>query len=163
VQVTRSERASSRLPRALADHTGETLTQVVVVALRERFEHERRKSRRQELIKEMTEIAERVKSMPVRDHRSARRSSATTSSERSTASRELDLLLRDTGFEVVPFDEQQVRLARRAWRRYGKGNHPAALDLGDCTSYALSKVTGEPLLFKGNDFSQTDVASVLAG
>jgi len=79
------------------------------------------------------------------------------------ASRELDLLLRDTGFEVAPFDEQQVRLARRAWRRYGKGNHPAALNLGDCASYALSKVTGEPLLFKGDDFSQTDVVSVLAG
>lgn len=53
------------------DRTGETLTQVVVVALRERFEQERRKSRRQELIEEMTEIAERVKGMPVRDHRSA--------------------------------------------------------------------------------------------
>lgn len=60
-----------RLARALADRTGETLTQVVVVALRERFEHERRKSRRQELIEEMKEIAERVRSMPVRDHRSA--------------------------------------------------------------------------------------------
>lgn len=81
---------------------------------------------------------------------------------RPEASRELDLLLRDTGFEVVPFDEQQVRLARRAWRRYGKGNHPAGLNLGDCASYALSKVTGEPLLFKGNDFSQTDVVSALA-
>jgi len=70
-EATRSEQASSRLPRALADRTGETLTQVVVVALRERFEHERRKSRRQELIEEMKEIAERVKTMPVRDHRSA--------------------------------------------------------------------------------------------
>jgi ribonuclease VapC len=63
----------------------------------------------------------------------------------------------------VPFDEQQVRLARRAWRRYGKGNHPAGLNLGDCASCALLKVTGEPLLFKGDDFSQTDVAAVLAG
>ncbi len=61
-----------RLARALADRTGETLTQVVVLALRQRFEQERRKSRRQELIEEMEEIAERVKAMAVRDHRSAK-------------------------------------------------------------------------------------------
>jgi ribonuclease VapC len=79
------------------------------------------------------------------------------------ASRELDLLLRDTGFQVVAFDEQQLRLARRGWRRFGKGNHPAGLNLGDCASYALSKMTGEPLLFKGGDFAQTDVVSALVG
>jgi antitoxin VapB len=60
-----------RLARFLADRTGETLTQTVVSALRERCERERRKSRRQELIEEMKDIAERVKAMPVRDHRSA--------------------------------------------------------------------------------------------
>ena len=78
---------------------------------------------------------------------------------RSEASRELDLLLSHTGFEFVPFDEEQLRLARRAWRKYGKGNHPAGLNMGDCASYALSKATGEPLLFKGSDFPQTDVVS----
>lgn len=60
-----------RLARALADRTGETLTQVVVLALRERFERERRKQRHRSLVDEMKEIAERVKSMPVRDRRSA--------------------------------------------------------------------------------------------
>ena len=47
--------------------------------------------------------------------------------------------------------------ARRAWRRYGKGRHPAGLNFGDCFSYALATLSGEPLLFKGNDFSQTDI------
>ncbi len=59
---------------------------------------------------------------------------------------------------VAPIDEDQIRLARQAWRRYGKGRHPAALNFGDCLSYALAAATGEPLLFKGDDFSRTDVA-----
>ena len=52
---------------------------------------------------------------------------------------------------------EHTKLARIAYRRYGKGNHPARLNLGDCFSYALSKATGEPLLFKGDDFTQTDI------
>ena len=51
--------------------------------------------------------------------------------------------------------------ARRAWRRFGKGNHPAALNFGDCFAYALAEATGEPLLFKGTDFARTDVAVAL--
>uniref|UniRef100_UPI0005BB7FD2 type II toxin-antitoxin system VapC family toxin n=1 Tax=Ensifer sp. ZNC0028 TaxID=1339236 RepID=UPI0005BB7FD2 len=47
--------------------------------------------------------------------------------------------------------------ARRAWRRFGKGRHPASLNYGDCFSYALATLSGEPLLYKGNDFSQTDI------
>ena len=58
-------------------------------------------------------------------------------------------------------EAEQLRFARRAWRKYGKGRHPAGLNLGDCASYALSKVTGEALLFKGNDFPRTDVESAL--
>ena len=49
------------------------------------------------------------------------------------------------------------RRRRRAWRRFGKGNHPAALDFGDCFAYALARTTGEPLLFKGEDFARTDI------
>lgn len=79
------------------------------------------------------------------------------------AVRELDLLLASGRFEVVPFDEEQLRLARRAWRRFGRGNHPAGLNMGDCASYALAKWAGEPLLFKGNDFAQTDIAPALKG
>jgi ribonuclease VapC len=58
---------------------------------------------------------------------------------------------------VVPFDPEQALLARDAYRRFGKGIHPAGLNLGDCFSYALAKQSGEPLLFKGNDFNQTDI------
>lgn len=72
--------------------------------------------------------------------------------------RELDLLLHAAGVTVVSLDEDQALLARAAYEKYGKGHHPAALNLGDCCSYALSRSSGEPLLFKGNDFSQTDVA-----
>lgn len=71
--------------------------------------------------------------------------------------RELDLLLHQTRMEIVPVTAEQFEIARSAWRKYGKGRHPAGLNIGDCCSYALSKCTGEPLLFKGNDFSQTDV------
>jgi len=74
--------------------------------------------------------------------------------------RELDLLLARSGISVVAFNEEQLPLARDAWRRFGKGRHPAALNFGDCFSYALSKATGEPLLFKGRDFSRTDVSVV---
>lgn len=51
----------------------------------------------------------------------------------------------------------QTEAARKAWRNFGKGRHPAALNIGDCCSYTLAKVTGEPLLFKGDDFSNTDI------
>jgi len=59
--------------------------------------------------------------------------------------------------ETVPFGPEHVDLAIDAFRRYGKGRHPAGLNFGDCFSYALAKATGEPLLFKGDDFSQTDI------
>lgn len=71
--------------------------------------------------------------------------------------RELDLFLHRAKIDIVPFDSEQAELARVAWRRYGKGNHSAQLNFGDCFAYALSKISGEPLLFKGDDFKQTDV------
>ena len=63
--------------------------------------------------------------------------------------------------EVVPVDADMAWAARRANQDYGKGCHPARLNFGDCFSYALAKQTGEPLLFKGNDFSQTDIVPAL--
>lgn len=75
--------------------------------------------------------------------------------------RELDLLLHRAAVEIVPFDNEQLEEARRAYRRYGKGHHPAGLNLGDCFAYALARVSGEALLFKGNDFSATDLTSAL--
>lgn len=74
--------------------------------------------------------------------------------------RELDLFLHRAKIDVVPFDSEQAEIARQAWRYYGKSNHPAKLNFGDCFAYALAKVSGEPLLFKGNDFNQTDLLLV---
>jgi ribonuclease VapC len=70
----------------------------------------------------------------------------------------LDRLLERAGVKVVPVDLEQGRLARQAFSRFGKGRHEAGLNFGDCFSYALAQVLGEPLLFKGEDFSRTDVA-----
>jgi ribonuclease VapC len=75
--------------------------------------------------------------------------------------RELDLLIGKLGIAIVPVDAEQVAAARRAWRRFGRGRHPAGLNYGDLFSYALARTTGEPLLFKGDDFTKTDVARVL--
>ncbi len=74
--------------------------------------------------------------------------------------RELDLFLHHSKIDIVPFDFEQAEIARHAWQKYGKGNHSASLNFGDCFSYALSKQSGEPLLFKGNDFNQTDISTV---
>jgi ribonuclease VapC len=73
------------------------------------------------------------------------------------AGRELDLLLHRARFEVIPVDAEQVEIARAAFRLFGKGRHPAGLNFGDCFSYALAKLRGEELLFKGEDFLKTDV------
>ena len=72
--------------------------------------------------------------------------------------RELDLLLFKAGITVAPFSPEHLAAARHAFRMFGQGRHAAALNFGDCLSYALSMSTGEPLLFKGGDFSRTDVA-----
>ena len=78
------------------------------------------------------------------------------------ASRRFDDLLREAELVVEPVTEAQARLAREAYRDFGKGSgHPAQLNFGDCFAYALAKVTGEPLLFKGDDFTHTDIASAL--
>lgn len=69
----------------------------------------------------------------------------------------LDQLLQKAEIKIEPVTVEQVEVARRAYRSYGKGRHPAALNFGDCFSYALAKVLGEPLLFKGEDFRQTDI------
>ena len=74
--------------------------------------------------------------------------------------RELDLLLHRSQIEIVAMNPDQSDIARTAWRVYGKGNHPAGLNIGDCCAYALAQYSGEPLLFKGEDFSQTDIQSV---
>jgi ribonuclease VapC len=70
---------------------------------------------------------------------------------------ELDLWLHKADVEIVSVTADHADQARRAWRRFGKGRHPAGLNFGDCFSYALTALTQEPLLFKGEDFSKTDI------
>jgi ribonuclease VapC len=77
------------------------------------------------------------------------------------AAADLRTLLDTIGVVTSAFDADQAEVAAVAWRRFGKGRHPAGLNLGDCYSYALAKVLAAPLLFKGLDFAQTDVASAL--
>ena len=78
------------------------------------------------------------------------------------ASMDFDAFVRESRMTIEPVDEEQVRLARAAYRAYGRGSgHPARLNFGDCFSYALAKVRDEPLLFKGDDFSRTDLISAL--
>ncbi|MXZ62548.1 MAG: type II toxin-antitoxin system VapC family toxin [Chloroflexi bacterium] len=70
---------------------------------------------------------------------------------------DLDRLVEEAPIELVPVTVDHVRRARQAWRRFGRGNHPAGLNFGDCFAYALADATREPLLFKGDDFALTDV------
>jgi ribonuclease VapC len=70
----------------------------------------------------------------------------------------LDTLIEELAIEIVPVSAQHAHIGRGAYLEFGKGNHPARLNFGDCFAYALAKATGEPLLFKGDDFIHTDVA-----
>ena len=112
---------------------------------------------------EARRFAEAIEAAPVR------RVSATTYVEIGAvidgardpvASRLVDELLATAGIIIEPVTAAQARIAREAYRDFGKGSgHAAGLNFGDCFAYALAKATGEPLLFKGDDFSRTDVAA----
>jgi ribonuclease VapC len=71
--------------------------------------------------------------------------------------RALDRFIERARIDLAPVDLEQARVARDAFSRFGKGRHAAALNFGDCFSYALARVLGEPLLFKGDDFARTDI------
>lgn len=75
--------------------------------------------------------------------------------------RELDALIQKAEVEVVAVDTEHVSEARRAYRRFGRGRHAAGLNFGDVFAYALARTSGEPLLFKGDDFAKTDVGRVI--
>jgi ribonuclease VapC len=75
--------------------------------------------------------------------------------------RELDSLIQKAEVVVVPVDAEHVSEARRAYRRFGKGRHAAGLNFSDVFAYALARTSGEPLLFKGDDFAKTDIARVI--
>jgi ribonuclease VapC len=108
-------------------------------------------------------IAEAIEAAPVR-----RMSAATyvevgaviDGARDPVASRSVDELIAVAGITLEPVTSEQARIAREAYRDFGRGSgHPAGLDFGDCFAYALAKAMGEPLLFKGDDFSRTDVHS----
>jgi|ERR1700722_3808020 len=82
------------------------------------------------------------------------------SRRRDEGVRDLDAFVQEAAIDIVPFTKGQADIAGRAFKKYGKGRHPAKLNFGDCVSYALAKDTGEPLLFKGTDFGKTDIAVV---
>jgi ribonuclease VapC len=77
--------------------------------------------------------------------------------KRDAGRAELDLFLREAAIEIAPVTADQAEIACEAFRRFGRGRHPAGLNIGDTFAYALAKATGEPLLYKGADFSRTDV------
>lgn len=81
--------------------------------------------------------------------------------KRAAGALELDNFLLRSQLEVVPFDAEQAQVARLAFRRYGRGRHPAGLNFGDCAVYALARTRGERLLFKGEDFARTDVEKAI--
>jgi ribonuclease VapC len=84
-------------------------------------------------------------------------------SRNPVASRRFDDLLREAQLIIETVTEAQARIAREAYRDFGKGSgHPAGLNFGDCFAYALAKATGEPILFKGDDFSRTDLSPALS-
>jgi ribonuclease VapC len=83
-------------------------------------------------------------------------------SRNPVASRRFDDLFREAELIIETVTEAQARIAREAYRDFGKGSgHPAGLNFGDCFAYALAKATGEPILFKGDDFSRTDLSPAL--
>ena len=77
----------------------------------------------------------------------------------AAGSRQLDAFFRRAGIVIEAVTEEQAHLARQAYFDFGKGRHPAGLNFGDCFAYALAKGSGEPLLFKGDDFAKTDVSA----
>ena len=73
----------------------------------------------------------------------------------------LDVFINEASIELAPMTAEHAYAARRAWRHFGKGNHPTGLNFGDCFAYALAETSGEPLLFKGGDFALTDLEDAL--
>ena len=80
---------------------------------------------------------------------------------KATGSRQFDAFFRRAGIVIEPVTEEQAHIARQAYTDFGKGRHKAGLNFGDCFAYALAKITGETLLFKGEDFKKTDIISAI--
>ncbi len=112
---------------------------------------------------EAARFAKAINEAPVRllSAVSALEASVVIESRKGTiGGRDLDLLLHRARVDIVAFGAEQFETARAAYRRYGKGIHPAGLNLGDCCAYALAQISGEALLAKGDDFPRTDLRMV---
>ena len=128
-----------RLAKELSERTGKSMTAAVIEALREQPARVEKESE--------AEFVERIMAI-----------TKGTRQERHEPYRRLDDVIRRMGIVTEPVTEQQAGIARRADRDDGKGSgHPAGPDFGDCFACALARAAGEPLLFKGDDFIQTDV------
>jgi ribonuclease VapC len=79
--------------------------------------------------------------------------------KRAAGRADLELFLREAAIEIAPVTADQAEIACEVFRRFGRGRHPAGLNIGDTFAYALARATGEPLLFKGDDFARTDIPS----
>ena len=104
---------------------------------------------------EQSLVADEIRLVPATCVLEARMVLASRRGEHALA--EIDLWLATIDARIIPVDAELVDIATQAWLAYGKGRHLAALNFADCLSYALAKRTGEPLLFKGDDFSRTDI------
>jgi ribonuclease VapC len=82
-------------------------------------------------------------------------------SQSTAGGQQFNALIRRAGIVIEPVTEEHALLARQAYADFGKGRHPAGLNFGDCFSYALAKATRQPLLFKGKNFSKTDIEAAL--
>jgi len=150
---------ADRLARELAAATGESLTEAVVSALRERLLRQHGKSRSQRSAGGALEAAIDADAIRLISAASVLETAIVAGARYGDIGcRELDLLLYKARIQIVAVTPDQVDAGRHASGKYGKGRHPAALNFGDCFSYALAQTSGEPLLFKGNDFSRTDLA-----
>ena len=112
---------------------------------------------------EFARIIERAKQLRISAVSYVEAAAVIDGSKDPIASRDFDELIEVAQIALEPVTEAQARIARQAYRDFGKtSGHPAELNFGDCFSYALAKSKGEPLLFKGQDFSRTDVKSARA-
>lgn len=139
------------LARALSERTGETLTAAVTTALRERLNRVSAQNPRRYL-DGIDNLAE-----DFRRHATSVMELGIVVESRTGGRTPVERVLQRFELSVEPLDQAEYMTAMEAWRRFGKGNHPAQLNPGDCYSYALAAVRGVPLLFVGSDFTQTDI------
>lgn len=155
---------AERLAQELARETGESPTEAVTVALRERLEARRRRQQPVPLLQEVAALQAFLRGQPDRDARPADAIlAAAILLARKAAAGEvaLDALLQRLGIEVVPMTAEAATLARGACQRFGKGvGAPGVLSHGDCLACGVAMAAGEPLLLERDDFPRTDVVAV---